>query len=110
MKLGQKVLGKALFGMIMKQTFYGHFVAGEDQERIKPTISRMQSFGVKSILDYSVEVDESEKKEDKKSFKKVRKIKVVGFYLYNGSVLLPYTLRARACRFPTCTQSMGYRL
>ena len=42
MKLGQKVLGKKLFGMIMKQTFYGHFVAGEDQERIKPTIARMQ--------------------------------------------------------------------
>jgi len=80
MKLGQKVLGKKLFGMIMKQTFYGHFVAGEDQERIKPTIGRMQSFGVKSILDYSVEVDESEdgaKKEEKKawSFKKVSEIK-----------------------------------
>jgi len=78
MKLGQKILGKALFGMIMKQTFYGHFVAGEDQERIKPTISRMQSFGVKSILDYSVEVDESEqKKEEKKTFntKKVAEAK-----------------------------------
>ena len=80
MKLGQKVLGKKLFGMIMKQTFYGHFVAGEDQERIKPTIGRMQDFGVKSILDYSVEVDEAEgkKKEDKKAFtfKKVSEIKV----------------------------------
>ena len=74
MKLGQMILGKTLFGMVMKQTFYGHFVAGEDQERIKPTISRMQSFGVKSILDYSVEVDESESKEDKKQFKKVRQI------------------------------------
>ena len=71
MKLGQKILGKTLFGMLMKQTFYGHFVAGEDQDRIKPTISRMQSFGVKSILDYSVEVDESENKEDKNQFKKV---------------------------------------
>jgi len=75
MKLGQKILGKALFGLLMKQTFYGHFVAGEDQERIKPTISRMQSFGVKSILDYSVEVDESENKEDKKQFKKVDEVK-----------------------------------
>jgi len=74
MKLGQKVLGKKIFGLIMKQSFYGHFVAGEDQERIKPTISRMQSFGVKSILDYSVEVDEAEGKEKEKSawsFKKV---------------------------------------
>jgi len=75
MKLGQMVLGKTIFGMLMKQTFYGHFVAGEDQERIKPTISRMQSFGVKSILDYSVEVDESEKKEDKKQFKKAADVK-----------------------------------
>jgi hypothetical protein len=41
-------------------------VAGEDQEKIKPLISRMQSFGVKSILDYSVEedVEEAEKKEE----------------------------------------------
>lgn len=70
MKLGQKILGKTLFGHLMKQSFYGHFVAGEDQEGIKPVISRMHSFGVKSILDYSVEVDEAEqKKEEKKTFK-----------------------------------------
>jgi len=75
MKLGQKILGKTLFGLLMKQSFYGHFVAGEDQEDIKPTISRMHSFGVKSILDYSVEVDESESKEDKKQFKKVAEVK-----------------------------------
>lgn len=69
MKLGQKILGKTLFGFIMKQSFYGHFVAGEDQEGIKPVIGRMHTFGVKSILDYSVEVDETEKKkEEKKSF------------------------------------------
>jgi len=78
MKLGQKVLGKKLFGLMMKQTFYGHFVAGEDQERIKPTIGRMQNFGVKSILDYSVEVDEAEDKKEKEkkswTFKKVSEI------------------------------------
>jgi proline dehydrogenase len=65
MKFGQKVLGKALFGALMKQTFYGHFVAGEDKEKIKPIIARMQSFGVKSILDYSVEEDMAENKEEK---------------------------------------------
>ena len=31
MRLGQAVLGKRLFGMIMKQTFYGQFVAGMDK-------------------------------------------------------------------------------
>ena len=58
MKLGQRILGKTLFGHLMKQSFYGQFVAGEDQEELKPVISRMHSFGVKSILDYSVEGDD----------------------------------------------------
>jgi len=57
MKLGQTVLGKKLFGHLMKQTFYGQFVAGEDTVRIAPVINRMRGFGVKSILDYSVEED-----------------------------------------------------
>ena len=60
MKIGQKILGKGLFGFLMKQAFYGHFVAGADQDGIKPNIDRMHSFGVKSILDYSVEEDLSE--------------------------------------------------
>ncbi|KAA0199537.1 Proline dehydrogenase 1 mitochondrial [Fasciolopsis buskii] len=46
----------------MKSTFYGHFVAGEDPIQIKPVVSLMRKYGVKSILDYSVEkdIDESE--------------------------------------------------
>lgn len=57
MKLGKKVLGQRLFRKLMKSTFYGQFVAGEDQDEIRPVIQRMQSFGVKSILDYSAEED-----------------------------------------------------
>lgn len=60
MKLGKAVLGKALFAQIMKQTFYGQFVAGENRATIKPVIHRMHTFGVKSILDYSVEEDISQ--------------------------------------------------
>ncbi|XP_029652982.1 proline dehydrogenase 1, mitochondrial-like isoform X1 [Octopus sinensis] len=41
----------------MKATFYGQFVAGEDQDDIRPTIEKNMKFGVKSILDYSVEKD-----------------------------------------------------
>ncbi|MEE6504619.1 hypothetical protein FKM82_005268 [Ascaphus truei] len=52
---------------MMKMTFYGQFVAGEDQESIKPIIRRNRAFGVGSVLDYSVEEDltpeEAEKKE-----------------------------------------------
>ena len=44
----------------MKVTFYGHFVAGEDQEAIKPVIKNLEKFGVGAILDYSVEEDLSE--------------------------------------------------
>lgn len=69
MKLGQAVLGKTLFAAIMKRSFYGQFVAGEDQERIKPCIHRMQSFGVKSILDYSVEEDISQEQAQEKEAK-----------------------------------------
>ncbi|KAK3870254.1 hypothetical protein Pcinc_024515 [Petrolisthes cinctipes] len=57
LKLGQKVLGQRIFASLMKASFYGHFVAGEDQIKIQPTLERLRSFGVKSILDYSVEED-----------------------------------------------------
>ncbi|XP_064460770.1 proline dehydrogenase 1, mitochondrial-like isoform X2 [Ornithodoros turicata] len=57
MELGQKVLGKRLFRLLMKHTFYGHFVGGESDTAIQPLIKRLRSFGVKSILDYSAEED-----------------------------------------------------
>ena len=43
----------------MRGTFYGHFVAGEDQIAIRPLINQNRQFGVKSILDYSAEEDVS---------------------------------------------------
>lgn len=57
MKLSRKILGKKLFSMLMKSTFYGHFVAGETQYSIKDTIENMLKYNVKAILDYSVEDD-----------------------------------------------------
>ncbi|XP_054248561.1 proline dehydrogenase 1, mitochondrial [Indicator indicator] len=57
LQLCQKVLGQAMFERLMKMTFYGQFVAGEDQEAIKPLIRRNQAFGVGAVLDYSVEED-----------------------------------------------------
>lgn len=53
----RKILGKTLFEKVMKLSFYGHFVAGEDQDAIRPKVEKNMSFGVKSILDYSVEKD-----------------------------------------------------
>jgi proline dehydrogenase len=55
--LTRKVFGKHLFGLIMRSTFYGHFVAGQDQRDIRPNVENMMKYGVKSILDYSAEED-----------------------------------------------------
>lgn len=66
MNLSRKLLGKQLFEQLMKMTFYGQFVAGEDQETIKPLIQRNQTFGVGSILDYSVEEDLTQEEAVKK--------------------------------------------
>ena len=40
MKLMRSVMGDKLFTLLMKSTFYGHFVAGEDQIKIVPTLER----------------------------------------------------------------------
>ncbi|CAH8519830.1 unnamed protein product [Dicrocoelium dendriticum] len=62
MELGRRLLGRSLFRSFMKMTFYGHFVGGENIESINQVIARIRKFGVKSILDYSVEkdIDETE--------------------------------------------------
>ena len=41
----------------MKNSIYGHFVAGETQPDIKAKLSLMQQYGVGAILDYAVEAD-----------------------------------------------------
>lgn len=65
MQLGQKILGKALFRKMMEMTFYGHFVAGANEYDIQPKIERLRQFGVKAILDYSVEEDISQEEATK---------------------------------------------
>ncbi|CAL8335975.1 unnamed protein product [Gadus morhua 'NCC'] len=57
MDLGKKVMGQRAFEQLMKMTFYGQFVAGEDHRAIRPLLQKNQAFGVGSVLDYSVEED-----------------------------------------------------
>lgn len=66
MKVSKAILGDRLFTLLMKASFYGHFVAGEDQYKIRPTLERLRSFGVKPILDYSVEEDLSQEEAEKR--------------------------------------------
>nr|XP_003226862.1 PREDICTED: proline dehydrogenase 1, mitochondrial [Anolis carolinensis] len=66
MQLSQRLLGRDLFEKLMKMTFYGQFVAGEDQEAIRPLIRHNRAFGVGSVLDYSVEEDLTPKEAEEK--------------------------------------------
>ncbi|XP_021936337.1 proline dehydrogenase 1, mitochondrial isoform X1 [Zootermopsis nevadensis] len=66
LRFSKKLLGDRLFKLLMKSTFYGHFVAGEDQFKIRPTLERLRSFGVKPILDYSVEEDISQEEAERR--------------------------------------------
>ncbi|KAI1291786.1 Proline dehydrogenase 1, mitochondrial [Halotydeus destructor] len=59
-KLSRTILRPYLFRKLMKATFYGHFVAGEDEVDIRPKVDRLRTFGVKAILDYSAEEDLTE--------------------------------------------------
>jgi len=66
MELSKKVLGQWMFDKMMKMTFYGQFVAGEDHNSIKPLIQKNQAFGVGAVLDYSVEEDLTQEEAEKK--------------------------------------------
>jgi len=59
-------MGRRLFHWMMENTFYGQFVAGADVQSIKPLIEKNSRYGVKSILDYSVEEDMPEEEARKK--------------------------------------------
>jgi proline dehydrogenase len=52
------LLGGWVTDSILKATLYGHFCAGEDQERIRPVIQKLQDAGIGSILDYAAENDQ----------------------------------------------------
>jgi len=57
LSVGRKLLGRRLFDAAFKATVYGHFVAGADLGEVAPVVQRLAKFGVRSILDYSVEAD-----------------------------------------------------
>lgn len=66
MDLSRRIFGQRLFERLMKMTFYGQFVAGEDHISIKPLIKKNQAFGVGAVLDYSVEEDLTQEEAEKK--------------------------------------------
>lgn len=63
-KLSYKLLGFELTNAVLRATFFGHFCAGEDEDSIRPTVKRLESGGVGSILDYAAESDVQENGDD----------------------------------------------
>ncbi|XP_076640767.1 proline dehydrogenase slgA isoform X1 [Halictus rubicundus] len=85
MKITKSLLGEKLFTMLMKSTFYGHFVAGEDEVQITPVLDRLRQFGVKPILDYSVEEDISQEEAERREIQlSYVNLKHVGILVTSG--------------------------
>ena len=57
MNLGKKVLGKRIFDGLMRATFYGQFIAGQDSKEVLEVVNNLRKFGVSSTLNYSSEGD-----------------------------------------------------
>ncbi|KAG7368746.1 proline dehydrogenase [Nitzschia inconspicua] len=52
------LLGGWITDAALKTTLFGHFCAGEDQDRIRPVIQKLKDAGIGSILDYAAENDQ----------------------------------------------------
>jgi proline dehydrogenase len=59
LKMSRRIITPTATDLLLKATMYGHFCAGEDQERIQPVVKKLDEFGVGNILDYAAESDES---------------------------------------------------
>ena len=59
-RLSRRILGSGLHNWLMKRTFYGQFVGGEDLRALQTVIAHLRQSGVSAILDYAVEEDVSD--------------------------------------------------
>ena len=57
LKLTRRVFGNTITDAILKATLYGHFCAGENEQRLQPVIAELRHNGIGGILDYAAESD-----------------------------------------------------
>ena len=60
LKTSTAVLGPQITHWALRQTFFGHFCAGETSAEVYPTLDRLRASGVGAILDYAAEADVAE--------------------------------------------------
>ena len=60
LKMTRKVFGDTITDFLLKATLFGHFCAGEDEERLGPVIAELRRNGIGGILDYAAESDADE--------------------------------------------------
>lgn len=53
----RRVFGDYITDSLLKVTVFGHFCAGEDEERLQPAIADLRRNGIGGILDYAAEND-----------------------------------------------------
>ena len=58
LKLSRRISPSITDG-VLKATLFGHFCAGENVERIRPVLQKLDDYGIGSILDYAAEDDGS---------------------------------------------------
>jgi len=56
--LSTSLLGSYITNAVVKNTFFGHFCAGEDSDDMKPVIEMLQENNIGPILDYAAESEE----------------------------------------------------
>lgn len=57
MSIARKIFGKRIFESLMRGTFYGQFIAGQDSQEVLNTVNDLKKHGVFSTLNYSAEGD-----------------------------------------------------
>ncbi|XP_015273732.1 PREDICTED: probable proline dehydrogenase 2 [Gekko japonicus] len=63
LSVSRRVLGRRLWGSLLRLTLYGQFVAGETPEEIKATLQRLQQLKVRPLLAVPIEEDVGQAKE-----------------------------------------------
>ena len=70
MHRARKVVGKRLFHVIMRSTFYGHFCAGNNKEEVKKSTKTLLQNNVRPMILVAIE-EESRDANASKRFPKV---------------------------------------